>query len=530
MTNLTNQKKVLLVYPRNPISYWGFQYSAKIADRESFHPPLALITVAAMLPQEWNLRLIDLNRVQFQGELRDEDILWADVVLTTAMIIQKDSLAMVLKRCAYFGVPTVAGGPFVKEQPDAPELESATALFLGEAEDLITFKRLVQDLDGEITLRSRYQAKETPVLEGISPTPRFDLLGTVNYHSHSIQISRGCPKRCKFCSVQKLYGREPRYKSHRQVVAELEAIYQTGFRGNIFVVDDNLTGHPKLITPILMAMLAWQQKRDFPFLFYTQVSIDIVNRPKLLDLMVRTGFQRAFIGLESPSEQALENAGKGQNLGMHLPTAVEKIQEAGMMVDAGLIIFHDDGPEIFAQMREFVRECRIDSAMVGLEIAIPGTELYDDMREERLLLGETDGDQFGFTNIQPTQMSLAEMYNGYRKLLRNLYSPWNYFTRAYAALKIWNQRIKRKGSSHEYGVVPRSLIRQGIFSTYRLAYWWFMAISFFTMPRKIAVTFSKAIAGHHYIRYTFRVVSPRLRRKIKSLRRAERAEARLAAG
>jgi radical SAM superfamily enzyme YgiQ (UPF0313 family) len=523
-----NQTKVLLVYPEIPVSYWGFQHSAWFAGRKSFHPPLALITMAAMLPEDWELRLVDMNTT----ELEDEDILWADVVMTTAMIIQKNSLEFLLKRCAHFGVPTVAGGPFVMEQAEedeiAPELASATSLYLGEVEDLFTFQRLIQDLSGEICLRPEYRPVKTPVIEDISPIPRFDLLGKKNYHSHSIQISRGCPKKCKFCSVMKLYGRHPRYKSASQVVAELEAIYQTGFRGNIFVVDDNLTGHPKLIKPILIAMRAWQKKQGFPFLFYTQVSVDIAHNPKLLDLMVQAGFQRAFIGLESPSEQALKRADKAQNVGVHLPTAVQKIQEAGMMVDAGLIIFHDDGPEIFEQMREFVRDCRVDSAMVGLEIAVPGTELYNEMRCQRLLLGETSGDQIGDTNIQPTKMSLAELYAGYRRLLRELYSPWNYFIRAYAALKVWNQRVKRQVSPHEYKAVPRSLIRQGFFSTYRLAYWWFMALSLFSMPSKIAVAFSKAIAGHHYIRYTYGVVAPRLRRKIKSLRKAERAPARIA--
>jgi radical SAM superfamily enzyme YgiQ (UPF0313 family) len=328
-----------------------------------------------------------------------------------------------------------------------------------------------------------------------------------------MQISRGCPKQCKFCSVRKLYGTLPRYKNPDQVAAELEALYQTGFRGNVFIVDDNLTGHPKLIKPVLKAMFDWQQEHDFPFLFYTQVSTDLVNKPRLLNLMVKTGFQRAFVGLESPSEQALKNAGKSQNIGVHLPTVVEKIQEAGMMVD--------DGPEIFDAMLQFVRDCRIDSAMVGLEIAIPGTDLYDEAKQNGLLLGETDGDQFGFSNLMPTKMSQVEMYEGYRKLLRKLYSPWSYFTRAYAALKVWNQQVKRQVPAYEYKAVPRSLIRQGFFSTYRLAYWWFMSMVVLTAPRKIAVAFSKAIAGHHYIRYTFGVVSPRLARRIKRLKAQE---------
>lgn len=514
MLNLGKPVKILLVYPEIPDSYWGFQKSAALAGRKSFHPPLALITIAACLPQHWELKLVDLGA----EKLRDETILWADAIFTTAMIIQRNSLQLLLRRAHELGTPTVVGGPFINEQPLAPEIEHATTLFFGEVEDPGAIQALVEDLSQGRELHSSYRALEFPALEHVSPVPRFDLLNPKIYHSRSLQISRGCPHSCEFCSVRKLYGTRPRYKSAAQVIAELEAIYTTGFRGNIFVVDDNLVGHRKKAKLILHAITAWQTEHRYPFLFYTQADIGIARQPELMDLMVQAGFTRVFIGIETTSEFALIQSGKRQNIGVDPVEEIQTIQAAGMQVDAGIIIFDTDDREVFRNLQEMIWEAGVDSAMVGLLIAIPGTPLYDRVKREGRLIEETGGDQFGFTNIRPTNMSLVEMYEEYYRLLRNLYGPRNYFRRAQKALRSWNQRVKRQVSAHEYTAVPRSLIRQGWFSTYFPVYWWFLLSSLFTSPGKLAVIFAKAIAGHHFIRYTADVVLPRLKRKIKALR------------
>jgi len=508
MTLFQKGYRVLLVNPKTPPSYWGFQESTWFLGARSAHIPLPLITVASLLPPDWHIRLVDMNI----EKLRDRDISWADAVLLTGMIIQKNSMAEVIDRCRRLGVPTVVGGPFVSSDPDAPELSGADCRIVGEIEDDALIRQFAADLRNG-TLRQSYAASGEKPDMGLSPVPRFDLLRRKAYIAMSVQVSRGCPHRCEFCNVRMLFGRRPRYKRPEQVTAELQAIYDTGYRGNVFFVDDNFIGDHRAARAVLEAIESWQNEHDRPFLFYTEADVRLAEDNSLADLMVKAGFFAVFLGLESPSSEALRESSKTQNLKIDPAQAVCRLRRRGLLVFAGFIVgFDADGPECFDLVNRMIEDCRIDFAMAGVLIAIPGTPLEQRLRDEGRLIGDIgSGDAFGETNIEPKRMSRLELLRGYRDLIKRLYAPRRFFERAYAAIDEWRQSARRKVTAREWLAVPRSIIRQGIFSRYSLHYWRFILRTLFRNPRKLARAFAAAISGHHFFSYTRKVVLPRLR-------------------
>lgn len=504
---------VLLVNPRIPTSYWGFQESAWFVGSKAAHIPLPLITLAALLPPEWRLKLVDMN----VERLDDQDIAAADLVMLTGMIIQKQSLQEVIERCRALSVPTVVGGPFVSCTPDAPELAGVTALVIGEIEDGDLVSRLVADIRCRC-LKPRYAAEGRPTMDR-SPVPRYDLLKRKAYIAMAVQTSRGCPHLCEFCNVRILFGRRPRYKRPEQVVAELQAIYDTGFRGNVFFVDDNFVGNIHAARSILTAVARWQDRHHRPFLFYTEADIRLAEREELADLMVQAGFFSVFVGIESPSEEALREAAKTQNLKRDIVEAVSRLRQRGLLVYAGFIVgFDADDSGCFEELRRLVDSTQIDFAMANMLVALPGTPLEARLREEGRLLEGASVDTFADTNIQPKRMSRLELVRGYRKLIKGLYDPKQFFARAYAAISEWRQGPRRRTTWREILAVPRSIIRQGIFSRYAGHYWKFMLKTLFRHPKKIVRAFATAISGHHFFRYTRREVIPALRQLEERLR------------
>jgi radical SAM superfamily enzyme YgiQ (UPF0313 family) len=495
-----------LVNPLTPSSYWGFQLVNWFLGAKAAHIPLALITLAALFPRRWNIRLIDLN----VERLRDKDILWADVVMLTGMIIQKESLEAVLKLCRDLGRPTVVGGPYVSSTPEAEELAAATSRVVGEAEDPRFLGRFVQDVESG-KLASRYQAETRPTLR-TSPVPRYDLLKHRAYVAMAAQVSRGCPHHCEFCDIQRLYGRRPRSKSPEQVTAELEAIYRTGFRGNIFFVDDNFIGDKASAAAVLEAILSWQVAHGYPFLFYTQADIRLAAEDDLVALMKKVGFYAVFVGLESPSAEALAETRKNQNVNVDVPAAVERLLQEGIFVYAGFIVgFDSDKADIFDRCFDFISGCRIDTAMVGMLNALPKTPLHERLAAEKRLRSEAAGDPCALANFEPKGMTLRELVAGYRRLVARLYSPGAYFARAAASIERWRPGRKRRARPREWLAALRSVVRQGIFSTYPWHYWRFILGTLVRMPTKIGRAIAMAISGHHYIVYTRIVVLPRLR-------------------
>ncbi len=494
--------RALLVNPAFPESYWSGRHALPFARRKSLLPPLGLITVAAMLPRHWQVRLIDLE----VEALRDEDLLRADVVLLTGMLVQKPSLLSILQRCAELGVRTVVGGPYATSSPG--EVDRATHLVLGEGEEIVP--RLAADLEAGRAERV-YKEEGKPDVT-TTPVPRYDLLQPGAYHQMSLQYSRGCPFLCEFCDIIVLYGRRPRTKTAAQVIAELEAIRATGFTGDVFFVDDNFIGNKKAVRTLLPEVAAWRRRTRAPLEFYTEASMNLADDLELVDLMTDAGFTSVFIGIETPSPEALAETRKIQNLKRDLTGQVHSLLERGLDVWAGFILgFDSDGPDIFDRMVEFIHKAAIPYAMVGILGALPDTPLYRRLEAEGRLRPDFKGDQFGLTNVI-TRLPAATMVSGYRRVLERLYAPDEFFRRCRANLATWVPvpGAARRLRPRDLANGLRALAGQGLASTYRRSYWRFLGWVLRHHPRKVARALAQAAAGHHYIVYTQSVVVPAL--------------------
>ncbi len=496
--------RVLLVNPDYPETYWSLRQLLPLVRRRWLVAPLGLLTVAALLPEEWEFRLVDLA----VEPLGDDDLRWADVVMLTGMLVQRASLHAVLARCRRLGVRTVVGGPYASAMPQ--ELSDADHLVLGEAEEILA--QLAADLEADRAQRI-YREPGKPDLRH-SPIPRFDLLKPGVYHYLALQFSRGCPFQCEFCDIITLYGRKPRSKTPEQVIAELEAIRATGFRGRVMFVDDNFIGARKELPGLLTALVDWQRSTHTPTEFFTEASIDLADDPKLVDQMTAAGFAVVFIGIESPSEASLRETRKFQNLRRDMVEQVRSLRARGLDVWAGFILgFDHDGPDIFDRMIRFVQDAGIPYAMVGMLTALPGTPLYERLaREGRLRPNAETGDMFALTNIV-TRLPAQELTEGYARVLETLYAPEVYFERCREHLRHWvaPKHGIRAANLDELPVVGRSLWTQGIRGSYRAAYWKFLAWVLLRHPTKFPLAFAQACAGHHFITYTRETVVPALR-------------------
>ena len=494
--------RVLLVNPLFPDSYWSGSHALRFARRRCLLPPLGLITVAALLPKEWRCRLIDLN----VERLSDSDILWADVVMLTGMLVQRTSLHEVLERSRRLGVKTAVGGPYATALPD--DLKNADHVVVGEGEDLVP--EFAADLERGCA-KPIYHEAEKPDMT-TAPVPRFDLLRRRAYHQMSLQFSRGCPFTCEFCDIIVMYGRRPRTKTAAQVIAELESISATGFSGNVFFVDDNFIGNKKAAKQVLPEIADWRRTSGSQLEFYTEASMNIADDDNLVDLMTEAGFTAVFIGIETPSPEALKETKKLQNLRRNMVDQVHGLLDRGLDVWAGFILgFDSDGPEIFDRMIRFIQNAAIPYAMVGMLGALPNTPLYKRLDKEGRLREEFTGDQFGLTNVI-TKMSSSQMIRGYRKVLETVYHPEVYFRRCRENLARWKP-VPGSARKLTWGDLPtawRAIVGQGFSSSYRRAYWSFLRWVARHHPAKLGRAIAQAAAGHHYITYTQQVVIPTL--------------------
>ena len=373
--------KALLIYPEFPDTFWSFRYALKFIHRKASSPPLGLLTIAAMLPEAWEKRLVDMN----VKRLDDEDIRWADLVFVSAMSVQKESLKEVIRRCKTAGVRIVAGGPLFTTEYEA--FGEVDHLVLNEAE--ITLPRFLEDLEkGEAghfyTTDQWADIRKTPI-------PRWGLMHMKHYASINIQYSRGCPFNCEFCDITLLCGRTPRTKNKDQIIRELESVYASGFRGQVFFVDDNFIGNKKkLKEEVLPAIIEWMERKKYPFAFNTQASIELSDHKDLMEMMVRAGFDVVFIGIETPHEESLAECSKFQNRNRDLLASVRKIQKAGLEVQGGFIVgFDNDPPTIFDTQIRFIQKSGVVTAMVGVLNALrdrsasqPGKVQIDVVRVE----------------------------------------------------------------------------------------------------------------------------------------------------
>jgi len=486
--------KILLVYPRYPVTFWSFKYALKFISKRASLPPLGLLTVAAMLPADWEVRLVDKN----VRKLRDADLRWADYVLLSAMSIQRQSADSVIRRCKSLGVKIIAGGPLFTSVPE--EFKDVDHLILNEAE--ITLPLFLADLK-EGRAHHLYTSPQWADLAR-TPMPRFELLDMKKYASMNIQYSRGCPFDCDFCNITVLYGRVPRTKDTSQVLAEFDSLYFRGWRGSVFVVDDNFIGNKgKLKKEILPAIIAWMEKRKHPFMLYTEVSINLADDAELLRLMVRAGFDQVFVGIESPNDASLAECSKLQNRNRDLIACVRKIQQAGLEVQAGFIVGFDKDPAmIFERLIEFIQESGIVTAMVGLLNAPQGTKLYHRLQREGRLVKSTTGDNTDFSLNFIPKMNPEALLSGYKTILKTIYSPKHYYSRVKTFLKGYHP-VPVRGRRLPINYVMagfKSIVRLGIIGRERYQYWKLFFWSLFRRPRLLPLAITLAIYGFHFRR------------------------------
>ena len=485
--------KVLLVYPSYPESFWSFKHALPFINKKAAYPPLGLLTVAALLPQEWEKRLVDLN----VRTLRDDDLQWADYVLISAMVIQKDSVREIISRCRNLGVKTVAGGPLFTMSPDDyPEIDH---LVLHEGE--VNIPLFLEDLSRGCT-RHIYDRTDKPDLTK-TPLPLWDLIDFNDYSCLSIQFSRGCPFDCDFCNITSLYGRKPRLKSAAQLLNELEALYLKGWRGTVFIVDDNFIGNKvTLKNEILPALLQWMDKRRNPFNFLTEVSINLADDDHLLALMKSAGFNHVFVGIETPSEEALKECSKYHNVNRNLMSSVKKIQNSGMQVSAGFIVgFDSDTPSIFERQISFIQNSGIVIAMVGLLNAMKGTRLYDRLKEEqRLLQGNTGNNTDYSLNFLP-KMNTQALLDGYHRIVSTIYASKSFYERAFVFFREYRPAkgsLLRDFRFYYLKALFKSLYHLGIREKDRWEYWNFIVKTLLRYPRFLPSAFTFAIYGFHF--------------------------------
>lgn len=504
--------RVLLVHSLFPVTYWGFQDTLRLVGKEASLPPLGLVSLAACLPKSWELRLVDLN-VQL---LSDSDVRWADAVFVGGMFVQSESMLEVLERAHEHNRPVVVGGPAATTTPEL--FAEAEVVFQGEAEGRID--ALVEAVEsctpGEQIVVP--PAKERPDMTSF-PVPRFDLLDLPKYSSMAIQYSRGCPFRCEFCDIVEMFGHVPRVKTDEQIVAELSAIERFGFKGSVFVVDDNFIGNKREVRHLLPQIGAWQQAHEWPFDFYTEASINLASDPELMSAMVDVGFRSVFVGIETPSLEALRDAGKSQNLRLNLTEAVDTLTRAGLEVMGGFIVgFDTDGPEIFEAQRRFIGSSPIPLAMVSILGALPGTALWRRLEEEGRLRGRPEGDQFGRANFEPT-MDEEDLLRGYRDLLLDLYDPAAYYQRCLDYVeKTGAVPVSGCAGLEDVTYFLKALLRVGVQSPRRRLFWKLLHRARKAPSHAFKWSVVKALQGEHMIHYTVEHVVPRLNRAIAEVR------------
>ena len=486
--------KALLLYPHFPDTFWSLRHALKFVRKRSAIPPLGLLTVAAMLPRDWEIHLVDLN-VQW---LSEKDLAWADIVFISAMGIQKASAIELIDRCRAAGVKVVAGGPLFTSEPEL--FPQVNHLVLNEAE--LTLPPFLEDLKLNCA-KHLYQTSEFADLRQ-SPIPRWDLLKIQWYYTLSIQYSRGCPFNCEFCNITSLYGRYPRTKTQEQILLELDALGRAGWRGGVFFVDDNLIGNKKnAVTELLPTLIQW--RADHPrsgTTFNTQASINVADDPQLLRLLSKAGFDTIFIGIETPDNDTLAQCGKIQNRRRDLLQDVRKILRAGIQVQGGFIVgFDADGPSIFQRQIDFIQKSGIVTAMVGLLNALPGTALYDRIRREGRLLGDGTGDNVdGTTNIRPI-MNFENLRAGYRQILQSIYSPKSYYQRLRTFLREFKTPdVRAPIDATKLFAFLRSIFSLGIVGRERIQYWRLILWTLFRRPRNFSIAVTLAITGHHFRR------------------------------
>jgi radical SAM superfamily enzyme YgiQ (UPF0313 family) len=483
--------KVLLVNPEFPDTYWSFRHALPFERKRCAFPPLGLLTVSAMLPASWERELVDLN----VRPLKTAAIERADIVLITGMLVQKESIHEVVRRCKELGKRVVLGGPYVTTTIE--ELPAVDHIFLGEAET--TLPEFLADLERGAARRT-YQAAEKPPL-ALTPVPHFQLADMKGYSAMSVQYSRGCPFNCEFCDIIEIYGRVPRTKSIQQMLAEFDALLNVGWRGTVFIVDDNFIGNKKNVRRLLPELTEWQEKHNFPFSFLTEASINLADDEQLLAEMQRAGFGRVFLGIETPVEASLHEAQKSQNRG-NLLESVKKIQSYGMEVMAGFIVGFDNDPDdIFERQINFIRDSAIPLAMVGLLTALPDTQLWRRLEREGRLVGESTGNNTNCALNFIPRMDATRLIEGYQSIMRTIYKPSEYYRRSLDSLKRTAQAMPRPARVDilsGLAAFARLIVKLGVIDRERREFWRFLGHAIARHRDQFPQSMRLAAMGYHF--------------------------------
>ncbi len=483
---------ILLVYPEYPDTFWSFKHALKFVSKKASFPPLGLLTIAALLPSSYNKKLVDMNTCV----LKDEDILWSDFVFISAMSVQSQSAEEVIRRCKKLNIKVVAGGPHFTSCYE--NYNDVDHLVLKEAE--ITLPLFINDLNrGEP--KHIYTTDQWADISA-TPLPLWELISINNYSSMNLQYSRGCPYDCEFCDITVLYGRKPRTKTKDQVIAELEQLYFTGWKGPVFFVDDNFIGNKsKLKKEILPAIIEWMEKRKNPFYLNTEASINLADDEELMQLMVKAGFEAVFVGIESPNEESLIECNKTQNRHRDLITSINKIQKSSLEVQGGFIVgFDNDPPSIFDRLTDFIQESGIVTAMVGLLNAPKGTRLHKRMEEEKRLVSNFSGSNTDFSINFIPKMNTELLLDGYKKILNTIYSPKYYYERVTHFLKDFDPKKKKVFhiNIHYIQALFKSIFKLGIIGKERFYYWKLFFWSLCVKPKLFSLAIMFSIYGFHF--------------------------------
>ena len=488
-----------MVYPKYPKTFWSFHFALKFIAKKASNPPLGLLTIASILPAEWEKKLVDLN----VSSLSNRDIQWADYIFISAMLIQQASVLEVIKRCKEQNKKVVAGGPLFTEEYE--NYQQADHLILNEAE--VTLPHFIRDLQTNKAKRV-YESKEFPDITK-SPVPDYSLLDISKYSSLSIQFSRGCPYDCEFCDITALFGRKVRLKSTGQILQELDNLKKKRWKRSVFFVDDNFIGNKKVLKEdLLPAMIRWRKRNHNPFGFITEASINLADDPELMEMMVKAGFDSVFVGIETPDEASLTECNKTQNRNRDLIGSVKSIQQAGLEVSAGFIVgFDGDSPFIFQRQIDFIQQSKIVTAMVGLLNAPKKTRLYKRLKSEGRITSDFEGDNTNYALNFIPKMNKKELLEGYRKIIEGIYSRKPYYKRVKDFMKVFNPRSNSKTliTLADIKTFIRSVFILGFIDHARVYYWKLLFWSLFNKPKSFRLAIVYSIYGYHF-RKVFREI------------------------
>jgi radical SAM superfamily enzyme YgiQ (UPF0313 family) len=495
--------KVLLLYPHFPQSFWSYDRLLEIAGLKAVIPPLGIITVAALLPTDWEIRFFDRN----VGPETEADWEWCDLVILSSMLAQKSDFHALIQKAVKLGKKVAVGGPYPTSVPEDALASGANYLILDEGE--MTIPLFLEALaQGQTTGIFRSEQKPDVTL---SPRPRFDLLQWDAYLMMAIQFSRGCPFNCEFCDIISLYGRKSRTKEPSQAIAELQTLYDLGCRGSLFIVDDNFIGNQRNVKRFLRELIPWMQQHNYPFTFITEASVNLAEDDELLQLMREAGFYAVFLGIETPDQDSLQVTQKQQNTRNPLVESCRKINQAGMLIYAGFILgFDGERTGAGERIQAFVEQTNIPQPMLGILQALPNTALWTRLQKEhRLVEGvgvTTVGDQNSLMNFVPTR-PIAEIAKEYVDGFWTLYEPSHYLRRCFQqCLDIVPPRDRKQTMQFPLGkglrLISRLIWEQGIrHSGIRRQFWQQLWIILFNKRQLLNMYLGLCAAGMHFWEY-----------------------------